>query len=101
MENNSDRRRRTEGRLGVFHRDAERAFTVVGRAIVAYRRLPSWHGRQAGRRKRRHRSGQLDSRIIFTPKESGTYRITATSFEQRGRGAYTLAVRAVAGKTQP
>jgi Bacterial pre-peptidase C-terminal domain len=37
----------------------------------------------------------LDSRIIFTPKEAGVYRITATSFEQRGRGAYTLTIRAV------
>jgi tetratricopeptide (TPR) repeat protein len=40
----------------------------------------------------------LDSRIIFTPNEDGVYRITATSFQERGRGAYTLTVRAVAGK---
>jgi hypothetical protein len=37
----------------------------------------------------------LDSRIVFTPKEAGVYRIIATSFEQRGRGAYTLTIRAV------
>jgi len=37
----------------------------------------------------------LDSRIICTPKEAGVYRITATSFEQRGRGAYSLTIRAV------
>jgi Flp pilus assembly protein TadD/serine/threonine protein kinase len=37
----------------------------------------------------------LDSRIVFAPKESGVYRITATSFEQRGRGAYTLTIRSV------
>ena len=27
----------------------------------------------------------LNSRIIFTPKESGTYRILATSYQERGR----------------
>ncbi len=37
----------------------------------------------------------LDARISFTPKSTGVYRITATSFEQRGRGAYTLTIRAV------
>ncbi len=37
----------------------------------------------------------LDARIEFTPKKPGVYRITATSFEQRGRGAYTLTIRAV------
>jgi hypothetical protein len=34
----------------------------------------------------------LNSRIIFTPKETGTYRIVATSFEERGRGAYTVTI---------
>ena len=27
----------------------------------------------------------LNSRVIFTPKETGTFRIVATSFEERGR----------------
>jgi serine/threonine protein kinase/tetratricopeptide (TPR) repeat protein len=40
----------------------------------------------------------LDSRIIFTPKATGIYRMTATSFLQRGRGAYTLIIRTVAEK---
>ncbi|HMF16739.1 MAG TPA: hypothetical protein VKE98_05995, partial [Gemmataceae bacterium] len=34
----------------------------------------------------------LNSRIIFTPKEDGLYRIIATSYQQRGRGAYTLTI---------
>ena len=42
--------------------------------------------------------GNLDARIIFTPKEPGVYRITATSFQETGRGVYTLTIRAVAGK---
>ena len=42
--------------------------------------------------------GLPGSHIVFTPKEEGVYRITATSFEQRGRGAYTLTIRAIAGK---
>ena len=35
----------------------------------------------------------LNSRIIFTPKEDGVYHIIATSYQQRGRGAYALRVR--------
>ncbi len=35
----------------------------------------------------------LDSRLIFSPKEAGVYRIIATSFEQKGTGAYTLTIR--------
>jgi hypothetical protein len=35
----------------------------------------------------------LNSRIIFTPKEDATYLIIATSFEHRGVGAYTLTIR--------
>ena len=34
----------------------------------------------------------LNSRIIFTPKESGTFRIVATSFQERGRGTYSLTI---------
>ena len=41
--------------------------------------------------------GTLDSRIIFTPKEDGVYRIVATSFQQQGIGAYTLTIREFAG----
>jgi hypothetical protein len=37
-------------------------------------------------------SNNLNSRIIFTPKESGTFRIVATSYQERGRGVYTLTV---------
>ena len=40
----------------------------------------------------------LNSRIIFTPKVDGLYRIVATSFQQRGTGAYTLTIREFAPK---
>ncbi len=40
----------------------------------------------------------LHSRLIFTPKEDGTYRLVATSFEQRGSGAYTLTIRSFVEK---
>ena len=40
----------------------------------------------------------LNSRIIYTPKESGTFRIVATSFEGRGRGAYMLTITTLKGK---
>ena len=35
----------------------------------------------------------LNSRINFTPTEDGVNRIVATSFQQRGVGAYTLTIR--------
>ena len=35
----------------------------------------------------------LNSRLLFTAPADGTYRLVATSFEQRGTGAYTLTVR--------
>jgi tetratricopeptide (TPR) repeat protein len=40
----------------------------------------------------------LNSRIIFTPKESGTFRIVATSFQERGRGPYTLTITSMKQK---
>jgi Flp pilus assembly protein TadD/tRNA A-37 threonylcarbamoyl transferase component Bud32 len=41
-----------------------------------------------------------NSRIIFTAPVDGSYRIVATSFQQRGSGAYTLTIRAIAGKAK-
>jgi hypothetical protein len=35
----------------------------------------------------------LNSRILFKPKEDAVYRIIATSLKQRGVGAYTLTIR--------
>lgn len=40
-------------------------------------------------------AGTLDARIVFTPKTTGVYRITATSFQGQGRGAYTLTIRVI------
>jgi len=34
-----------------------------------------------------------NSRLLFSAPAAGTYRIVATSFEQRGQGAYTLTLR--------
>ena len=35
----------------------------------------------------------LNSRILFIPKEDGLYQITASSFQQTGRGEYDLTIR--------
>jgi hypothetical protein len=35
----------------------------------------------------------LNSRILFIPKEDGVYRIIATSFQQTGRGDYDIIIR--------
>ncbi len=39
-----------------------------------------------------------DARILFTAPAAGTYRIIATSFEARGRGAYTLTIRSLGSR---
>jgi hypothetical protein len=39
----------------------------------------------------------LDARIVFRASWDGTYRVVATSFEQRGLGAYTLRIRKLVG----
>jgi serine protease Do len=39
-----------------------------------------------------------NSRIVFTAPADGTYRLVATSFQQRGTGSYTLTIRVLAGK---
>lgn len=38
-----------------------------------------------------------NSRLIFEAPADGVYRIVATSFEQRGAGAYTLTIREFKG----
>jgi len=40
----------------------------------------------------------LNSRIIFTARRDGVHRIVATSFQQRGIGAYEIVIREIAGK---
>ena len=40
----------------------------------------------------------LNSRIIFTAQQDGSYRIVATSFQQRGTGNYTIPIRAFTPK---
>jgi hypothetical protein len=35
----------------------------------------------------------LNSRILFMPKDDGVYRVIATSFQQKGRGEYEIIVR--------
>ena len=40
----------------------------------------------------------LNSRIIFSCKEDGNYRIVATSYQQAGRGAYVLTIREFSSK---
>jgi hypothetical protein len=44
--------------------------------------------------------GNQDARIIFTPKETGVYRITATSFQEAGRGGYQIIVRQIGAKVR-
>jgi eukaryotic-like serine/threonine-protein kinase len=42
----------------------------------------------------------LNSRIIFSPKSDGNYRIVATSYQQRGAGDYGLTIRVFARESK-
>lgn len=44
------------------------------------------------------RPGQTDARIVYAPAADSSLRIVATSFQQRGQGAYTLVFRVFQGK---
>jgi serine/threonine protein kinase/tetratricopeptide (TPR) repeat protein len=39
-----------------------------------------------------------NSRILFTPKQDGTYRVIATSVQQQGQGQYEIIIRTFVGK---
>jgi hypothetical protein len=41
-----------------------------------------------------------DARLIFAPKEDGTFRIVTASLQPSGTGAYTLTIRTIAGKAK-
>jgi serine/threonine protein kinase len=43
-------------------------------------------------------SKNLNSRILFMPKDDGVFHIIATSFEQRGRGEYEIIIREYSAK---
>ncbi|MGF1582286.1 MAG: tetratricopeptide repeat protein [Gemmataceae bacterium] len=38
-------------------------------------------------------TNKLKSRIVYTPNQTDTYRIVATSFQRKGRGSYELVIR--------
>jgi hypothetical protein len=35
----------------------------------------------------------IDSRVLFTPRRAGMFRIQATSYQEQGKSAYTLTIR--------
>ena len=43
-------------------------------------------------------ANDLDSRLLFTPRQDGMYSVVATSFQRRGRGQYAIIIRAYVGK---
>jgi hypothetical protein len=69
---------------------------MVSKELDAYLRLENAEGRKLAENDD-IQAGNQNSRIVFMPPQEGTYRIVATSFEQRGAGAYTLLIREFAG----
>jgi serine/threonine-protein kinase len=65
---------------------------LESREFDAFLRLEDGQGNKLAENDDRGRD-TLDARLFFTPEADGTYRLVATSAQQRGTGAYTLTIR--------
>ncbi len=74
------------------------AFDLESTAFDPFLRLDDAQGQKLAENDDIEPGVNLDSRIVFTPKEAGTYRLVTTAFQGRGTGAYTLVIREFAGK---
>jgi serine/threonine protein kinase/Tfp pilus assembly protein PilF len=69
------------------------AIDLTSEEFDTYLRLESAQGKVLAENDDIDYPKNLNSRILFTPQEDGLYRLVATSFQRRGRGAYTLTIR--------
>jgi tetratricopeptide (TPR) repeat protein len=73
------------------------AFDLESTAFDPFLRLEDNQGKKLAENDDIEPGVILNSRIDFTPPQTGTYRLIATAFGQRGTGAYTLRIREFAG----
>src|SRR5262249_19441718 len=68
------------------------AFDLESTAFDPFLRLEDAQGKKLAENNDIEPGVNLTSRLVFTAPATGSYRLVATSFEQRGTGAYTLTV---------
>jgi hypothetical protein len=73
-------------------------FDLQSKDFDALLRLEDAKGNKLAGNNDIERGVNLNSRIVFTAKESGTYRLVATAFQGQGVGIYTLVIREFVGK---
>jgi tetratricopeptide (TPR) repeat protein/serine/threonine protein kinase len=69
------------------------AFDLKSTAFDPFLRLDDAQGRKLAENDDIEPGVILNSRIVFSPKVSGTYRLVASSFQGQGTGTYTLLIR--------
>jgi Flp pilus assembly protein TadD len=73
-------------------------FDLESTAFNAFLRLEDARGKKLAENDDIEEGVIQNSRILFTPETSGTYRLVATAFQGQGVGAYVLRIREFAGK---
>jgi tetratricopeptide (TPR) repeat protein len=73
------------------------AFDLSSEAFDTFLRLEDGKGTKLAENDDIDPDTNLNSRILFTAPADGTYRLIATSFEQRGTGSYTVLIREFRG----
>jgi hypothetical protein len=68
-------------------------FDLESTAFDAFLRLEDAQGKKLAENDDIEEGVNLNSRILFTPETSGTYRLVATACQGRGAGPYTLRIR--------
>jgi hypothetical protein len=74
------------------------AFDLESEAFDAFLRLEDAGGKKLAENDSIEPGVNQNSRIVFTPETSGSYRLAATAFKGRGTGPYTLVIREFVGK---
>jgi hypothetical protein len=69
------------------------AFDLESKEFDAFLRLHDARGQKLAENDDIEPGVIQDSRIVFRPREGGTYRLVATSVQGQGSGAYTLIIR--------
>jgi tetratricopeptide (TPR) repeat protein/serine/threonine protein kinase len=73
-------------------------FDLQSKQFDAFLRLEDAQGNKLAENDDREPGVIRDSRIVFTSKQDGTYRIIASAYQGQGTGAYTLVIREFTGK---
>jgi hypothetical protein len=73
-------------------------FDLESTDFDAFLRLEDAQGKKLAENDDIEEGVNQNSRIVFTPETSGTYRLVATAFQGQGMGTYVLRIREFAAR---